>query len=83
MLHLQEPLDAIARIYADKLLEQTGEEPFPVAKIVGFNLSAVPDSPLAFPSEEELAPKWAELESAIGPLEGRLCESARANGQAN
>jgi hypothetical protein len=57
MLPLQEPLDGIARIYADTLLELTGEEPFPVSKIVGFNLSAVPDSPSAFPSDEDLTRK--------------------------
>jgi hypothetical protein len=67
----QEPLDGIVSIYADKLLEQTGEEPFPVAKIVGFNLSAVPDSASVLPSDEELAANWTTLESTLGPLLGR------------
>jgi hypothetical protein len=68
----QEPLDGLARIYADKLLEKTGEEPFPTAKIVEFSLSSVPDSPEAFPSEEDIASQLAPLEAAIGPIGTKL-----------
>jgi Ca2+-binding EF-hand superfamily protein len=69
---LKEPLDGLARIYADKLLEKTGEEPFPTAKIVEFSLSSVPDSPEAFPSEEDIASQLAPLEAAIGPIGTKL-----------
>ena len=51
---MQEPLDGLTRIYAEKLLEQTGEEPFPMAKIIAFNLSGCPDSPEAFPRGDEM-----------------------------
>jgi hypothetical protein len=34
----QEPLDGLARIYVEKLLEHAGEEPFPTAKIIDFIL---------------------------------------------
>mmetsp|Transcript_34654 Transcript_34654/g.72669 ORF Transcript_34654/g.72669 Transcript_34654/m.72669 type:complete len:769 (-) Transcript_34654:316-2622(-) len=73
---LKEPLDGLARIYADKLLEQTGEEPFPTAKIVAFSLSAVPDSPEAFPDDETLAAQRAQAEAAVGGLDGKLAAVA-------
>ena len=68
----QEPLDGVVRIYADKLLQQTGEEPFPTAKIIDFNLSSFPSSPEDFPSAEDFAAQLAQIESAIGPIAGRL-----------
>jgi hypothetical protein len=83
----QEPLDGIARIYSDKLLEQIGEDPFPVAKIVEFNLRAVPDSEDAFPTDETIAAERAKLESAVGPLDGRRVREGgggrRARGRDN
>ena len=69
---LQEPLDGLARIYAEKLLEQTGEEPFPTAKIIDSSLNSFPDSPEVFPSEGDLAAQLAPLEAAIGPISGKL-----------
>ena len=51
-----------------------------MAKIAEFSLSAVPDSSQAFPSDEELVAKWMELESAIGPLDGRQ-EGERERGR--
>ncbi len=69
---LQEPLDWLTRVYAEKLLEQTGEEPFPTAKIIEFSLSGFPDSPEAFPSEEDLSAQLASLEAIFGPIGGKL-----------
>jgi hypothetical protein len=60
------------RIYADKLLEQTGEEPFPTVKIIDFSLSGCPDTPEAFPPDEALAAQLAPLEAAIGPIGCKL-----------
>ncbi len=71
LLRPQEPLEGITRIYSDKLLEQIGQEPFPVAKIVEFNLQAVPDSEEAFPNDEALASQRTMLESAVGKLDSR------------
>ena len=68
----QEPLDGLVRMYADNLLEQTGEEPFPTAKIIDFSLSGCPDSPEAFPPEETLTAQLAPLEAAIGPISSKL-----------
>ena len=68
----QEPLDALARIYADQLLEQTGEEPFPTAKIIDLLLSDCPQTPEAFPPDEALAARLAPLEAAIGPIGSKL-----------
>jgi hypothetical protein len=37
----QEPLEAIVRIYSEKLLEMAGAEPFSVEKIVEFNVQCI------------------------------------------
>ncbi len=68
----QEPLDGLTRVYAEKLLEQTGEEPFPTSKIIEFSLSSFPDSPEAFPPEGALSAQLAPLEAIIGPIGGKL-----------
>jgi hypothetical protein len=54
------------------LLEKTGEEPFPITKIIDFSLSGFPDSPDDFPSEAGLWAQLAPLEEVIGPISGKL-----------
>jgi hypothetical protein len=56
------------RIYADKLLEQAGEEPFSTEKIVAFNLSSFPD----FADEDEQMIMQAQFKSALGQIESKL-----------
>jgi hypothetical protein len=69
---LQEPLEGLACIYAEKLLEQTGEEPFPTAKIIDLSFISFPDSPEDFLSEWGVAAQLSPLEATIGPISGKL-----------
>ena len=65
----QEPLDGIVRIYAEKLLEMAGAEPFSVEKIVEFNSQSIPipPEPLPLSMSAQLAQALAEA-----GLEGKL-----------
>ena len=67
----QEPLDSIVRIYAEKLLEMAGSEPFSVEKIVEFNLQAMPDTTSSEPLPQSISAQITQALSGYG-LDGKL-----------
>jgi hypothetical protein len=70
LAHSQEPLDAVVRIYAEKLKEITGEEPYFIDKMIEFNLQIVPD-----PDPDSIDPLESikqQLSRFLGPIEDKI-----------
>ncbi len=69
-IHSQVPLDGVVRIYAEKLKEMAGEEPFSIDKIIEFNLQAIPEPDPD--SSDPLESVKQQLSQFLGPFEDKV-----------
>jgi hypothetical protein len=60
----------VVRIYAEKLKEMTGEEPFSIDKIIEFNLQAFPEPDPD--SSDPLEPAKQQVSQFLGPFEEKV-----------
>jgi hypothetical protein len=70
LIHPQEPLDAVVQIYAEKLKEITGEEPYSIDKIIEFNLQLIPEPDPD--SSDPLESVKQQLSQFLGPFEDKV-----------